>query len=164
MMIKRLTLSVLLTCALALPVWAKNLAVPAKDPVATLMIPDSWKPEAIDFGFSAKSPDGDIFFAVEYAAGSRVAKMLASNDVWLKENKIKAKGEPTEREFEFGGLPAKHINYKATDPNGDTEVDFIIIPAGTGRVIMLTLWGSKEEQEKNRDDLNAIQRSFKAIN
>jgi hypothetical protein len=163
-MIKRLILTLTLACLSASPSFAKNLAVPAKDPVATLVIPDSWKPEAIDFGYSAKSPDGDIFFAVEYAAGSRVAKMLANNDEWLKENKIRPKGEATEREFDFGGLKAKLINYKATDPNGDTEVDFVIIPAGPGRVIMMTLWGSKEEQAKNKADLDIIQNSFKAIN
>jgi hypothetical protein len=162
-MLKRLFVASTLLIAAIVPGLAKNLAVPAKDPVATLVIPDSWKPEEIDFGYSAKSPDGDLFFAVEYAAGNRVAKMLANNDVWLKENKIKAKGEPTEREFEFGGLPAKLINYKATDPNGDTEVDFVIIPAGKGRVIMMTLWGSKEEQKANKTDLDIIQNSFKKI-
>jgi hypothetical protein len=163
-MLKPLLIAATLLLSAIAPSSAKNLAVPAKDPIATLVIPDSWKPEEIDFGYSAKSPDGDLFFAVEYADANRVKKMLASNDVWLKENKIKAKGEPTEREFEFGGLPAKLINYKATDPNGETEVDFVIIPAGKGRVIMMTLWGSKEEQKANKADLDIIQNSFKAIN
>jgi hypothetical protein len=161
---KRFAIAMIAALASFGPVFAKNLAVPPKDPVATLMIPDSWKPEAIDFGYSAKSPDGDIFFSVEYASGPRIAKMLANNDDWLKDNKIRPTGEPTEREFNFGGLPAKLINYKAKDENGDTEVDFVIIPAGPNRVIMLTLWGSKEEQAKNKDDLMAIQNSFKAIN
>lgn len=112
----------------------------------------------------AKSPDGDVFFSVEYAAGARLQRMLANNDAWLKENKIKQTGEPVQQEFEFGGLPSKMIKYIATDENGDTEVDFIIIPAGEGRVIMLTLWASKAERAANKADLDIIQHSFKSIN
>jgi len=161
-MLRALALSLLLAFA-AGPSLAKNLAVPSKDPVATLVIPDAWKPEEIEFGWSSKSPDGDVFFSVEYASGARVQKMLANNDAWLKENKIKAKAEPTQQDFDYNGLPAKVIKYVATDENGATEVDFVIITAGQGRVIMLTLWASKEERAKNQADIDAIKASFKKI-
>ena len=162
-MFKRLILAVTIACAAMAPGFAKNLAVPAKDPVATLVIPDSWKAEAIEFGYSAKSPDGDVFFSVEYAAANQIDKMFALNNKWMKDNKIKPKGAPEEREFEMGGLPAKLISYQATDENGDTQIDFVMIPAGK-RIIMLTMWGSKEEQKANKKDLDIIQNSIKAIN
>lgn len=163
-MLRPLALSMLLACAAVAPGFAKNLALPAKDPAATLVIPDSWKPEAIDFGWQAKSPDGEVFFSVEYAAGARIQKMLAANDTWLKDNKIKPKAEPMEQEFDYNGLPAKVIKYVAQDENGDTEVDFVIVTAGQGRVIMLTLWASKEERAKNTVEIDAIKASFKKIN
>src|SRR5450631_2704535 len=73
------------------PAWAKNFAFPEKNPVGTVSIPDSWKTEEIDYGYSAKSSDGEVFFYVEYAGGPRVDKMLDNNTEWLKENKITPK-------------------------------------------------------------------------
>lgn len=162
-MFKRYLLAALFTCSAFAPGFAKNLAVPARDPVATLVIPDSWKPTAIEFGYSGKSPDGDVFFSVEYATEARAAKMFALNVEWMKENKIKPKGKPSEREIQIGGLTGQLISYEATDDNGDTEIDFVVIPAGK-RMIMLTMWGSKEEQKANKKDLDIIQNSIKAIN
>jgi len=144
--------------------WAKNFAVPEKNPAATLVIPDSWKIEEIDYGYSAKSSDGDVFFSVEYAGGSRIEKMLENNTDWMKENHIQAKGKPVEKDIEIGGLSAKLVHYDAADENGDTMVDFVVIPAGHGRVIMLTLWGSEEELKANQADIDAIKKSVKAIN
>jgi len=41
----------------------------AKNPAVTLRLPYTWKSEEIEYGFSAKSPDGDMFFSVESATG-----------------------------------------------------------------------------------------------
>ena len=146
------------------PASAHNFAVPEKNPVATLVIPDSWKIDDIDYGYSAKSSDGDVFFSVEYATGSRIEKMLDNNTDWMKENHIKAKGKPVEKQIEIGGLPAKLLHYDASDEDGDTIVDFVLIPAGEGRVIMLTLWGSEGQLKANQADIDVIKKSIKAIN
>lgn len=162
-MFKQLMMATLLVCSAVAPGFAKNLAVPAKDPVATLVIPDSWKPEKIDFGYAGMSPDRGVFFSVEYATAARLDKMFALNDQWMKENKIKPKGEPTEMEITLNGLPATLFTYQAIDENGDTEIDFVLIPAGK-RIIMLTLWGSQKEQQANKKDLDVIKNSVKPIN
>lgn len=162
-MFKKIFIASLFVCSTLAPGFAKNLAVPAKDPIATLTIPDSWKQEAIEYGYSAKSPDGDIFFSVEYAAANRIDKMFALNQSWMKDNKIKTKGKAAEKELEIGGLPAKMFTYQATDENGDTQIDFVTIPAGK-QLIMITIWGSTEEREANKADIVAIQKSLKAIN
>ena len=144
--------------------WAKNFAVPAKNPVATITIPDTWKSEEIEYGYNAKSPDDAVFFSVEYATGSRVDKMIDANTAWMKENKIIPKGKAAESDVTIGGLPAHVLHFDATDEDGDTLVDFVLIPAGENRLIMLTLWGSEEDLTDNKDDIQAIQKSIKAIN
>jgi hypothetical protein len=156
-------LAVILVCTAVAPGIAKNLAVPAKDPVATLMIPDTWKQKEIEFGYSGTSPDEAIFFSVEYARSDRIDKLFALNDDWMKENKIVQKGEPKQQEITLGGLAAKLFTYQATDENGPTEVDFVIIPAGK-RIVLLTLWGSEKEQKDNKADIDSIKNSIKAIN
>jgi hypothetical protein len=161
--LKSVLLAVTLACTAVAPGIAKNLAVPAKDPVATLMIPDTWKQQEIEFGYSGTSPDETIFFSVEYARSDRIDKLFALNDDWMKENKINAKGEPKQQEIILGGLSAKLFTYQATDENGPTEVDFVIIPAGK-RIVLLTLWGSEKEQKDNKADIDSIKNSIKAIN
>jgi len=163
-MLKRLVIASVTLYAAIAPVFAENLAVPAKNPIATLTIPDSWKLANIDFGYRAESPDGDVYFFVEYASAARVDKLFATNDEWMKENKIKPKGKAEEKEIEIGGLPARVFTYEATDENGDTLIDFVVIPGSKGRTILLTLWGSEEERETNQTDIMAIQKSLKAIN
>ena len=144
--------------------FAKNLAVPAKDPIATLSIPDTWDMDEIDYGYSAASPDGAVNFYVEFASAARIDNLFAANDKWMKENSIKQKAKAEEKEIEIGGLPAKIFTYQATDEDGDTVIDFVVLPGGKGRMILLTLWGSQEERESNKADIVSIQKSIKAIN
>jgi hypothetical protein len=163
-MFKRLMIAGAVLCAALVPGMAKNMAVPTNDPIATLTIPDTWDMEQIDYGYSAEAPDGTVKFYVEYASAARLDKMFATNDEWMEENSIKPKGKAVEKEMELGGLPAKIFTYQATDENGDTIVDFVVMPGGKGRTILLTLWGSQEEREANKADIIAIQSSIKAIN
>ncbi len=142
---------------------AKTLEVPAKNPMATITIPDSWKLEEIDFGYSGQSPDGSLMVYVESATGARFDKMLSLTEEWMTENKIKLAEKADEREITISGMPAKIISAKGTDKDGPTVVDFVFIPAGEKRVIMLTLWGSEDERKTNSADLDIIRSSVKAL-
>ena len=161
---KKLWLMSAVMMSLAAPAWAKNFAFPKNNPVATITIPDTWATEAIDYGFSAKSPDGDVFFSVESASAKNVDKLMSLNDSWMKENDIKVSGEPEKHDFSLGGLPATVVTRTATDSNGDTVVDFVFAQAGADRLIMLTLWASEKERQANAADIKAIQGSIKTIN
>ena len=162
---RKIVLAATIMCsAFTTGAWAKNFAVPEKNPAATLSIPDSWTIENIEYGYSAKPSDGSLFFSVEYAGPSRVEKMVDNNTEWMKENHIKPKGKPLEKDIEVGGLSAKLLHFDATDEEGDTLVDFLFIGGGNGRVIMLTLWGSEDELKANEADIEKIKGSIKAIN
>src|ERR1700712_79819 len=84
---------------------ARNIAVPASDPAAIITVPDAWKFEEIDFGYSAVSADKDIFFSVEYATKNKIDAMMKNNKKWMKESGIDGSVKPTEKEMTFGGLP-----------------------------------------------------------
>jgi opacity protein-like surface antigen len=161
---KKLLLGAAMALALMSPAWAKNLAIPTDDPVVTLTIPNTWTMKEIDFGYSAVSPEKDVVFYVEYAAGKRVKAMTDLNKEWLKENSIKTIGEPQELDLDFNGVKGSVLKFKAKDDNGPTNVNFAFIPAGKERVIMLTIWGSDEEQAKHGKDIDSILGSIKPIN
>jgi hypothetical protein len=149
--------------SLAAPAWAKNFAFPKNNPSATVTIPDSWTTSTIDYGFSAKSPDGDVFFSVESESAKGLDKMMALNTQWMKDNKITATAKASEREFELNGIKATLVSFPATDENGETAVEFVFMPAPNDRVIMLTLWASEAERKANEADIKSIQRSIKPI-
>jgi hypothetical protein len=162
-MLKTIALAGALLVASMMPGVAKNLAVPADDPAVTLTVPNDWALKEIDFGYQATSPDKDVAFYVEYAAGARVKKMTDLNEQWMKENKIVVSGKPEEKEHDFNGVKGSLLLYKAKDENGPTNLEFAFIPAGEKRVIMLTLWGSDEEQKANAKDIASIIGSIKPI-
>eukprot|EP01037_Dinobryon_pediforme_P031282 gene31282-35699_t len=131
---KKLLLAVAMVIATS-PAFAKNFAVPAKDPIATIAIPDTWETEEIQYGYSAKPPSHDAFFSVEYATGARVDKMLKLNDEWLKENNIKADREPVQKAISIDGIESQLLTVIGKDEDGPTIVDFVFIPAGKDRLI-----------------------------
>jgi len=145
------------------PVFAKNFAVPDKNPAVTITVPDDWKTEEIEFGYSVRPKDETIFFSVEFASARDIDKMMATNEAWMKDNKIK-KVAPVKVDAPLNGMPASIFQFKTTDENGPTTVEFILLSAGEKRVIMLTVWGSDEERETHGKELDAIFSSIKPIN
>jgi hypothetical protein len=147
----------------AAPAFAKNFAVPDKNPAITITVPDDWKTQEIEYGYSARPDDEAIFFSVEFADARNIDKMMATNDAWMKQNKIK-KVEPIKADLPLNGIPATVFQYRTRDGNGPTTVDFILLPAGNNRMIMLTVWGNDEERETHGKALDAIFGSIKSIN
>ncbi|RVU14656.1 hypothetical protein [Methylobacterium oryzihabitans] len=150
--------------ALAAPAQARNFAVPDKNPAVILSVPDKWDVDEIEYGYSAKSPDGGIFFSVEYAGKKNIDRMVAANKKWMKENKIDANVKPQERQMDFGGTKGEVVRFDTTDANGKTLVDFVFLDGGGDQVVMLTLWGSEEERADNKAAVAAIMASVKPIN
>jgi hypothetical protein len=162
---KKITLAVALLAMFAAGAQAKNFAVPTNDPAATITLPDAWKPDETEYGYAAKSPDDEVYFSIEFASsGKRLDAMLAANDAWLKDNDLKTPTAPKEMDWSFNGLKGKVYRYEAKDADDDeTLVDFVVIGANKGRVILLTLWASEEERESHKAEINAIMNSLKPI-
>jgi hypothetical protein len=148
---------------LAGPAVARNLAFPADNPAATVTVPDNWKTDEIEYGYSAMSPDKDVFFSLESAGKNKVDAMMANNKQWMKENGIDGSVQPKVSEGKFGGLPAKLYEFDTKDENGPTTVEFILMPAEHERLLFVTLWGSEEERGRHTKEIDAITSSFKAI-
>jgi len=152
-----------LAVALASPALSRNLAIPPSNPTVTIVVPDKWKVSEIEYGYSAKSPDGDVFFSVEHGKGKKFDALVKANDEWMAENEIDGSVKPEEKEMDFNGTKGQVLRYNTKDPNGKTILDFVLLDGGNKTVIMLTLWGSKEEREANAEDIGAIMNSVRPI-
>lgn len=159
---KKLLLAFALLGAFASIAHARNFAVPTKDPAVTISIPDNWTTEEIAYGYSAQSPGKDVFFSVEFASARNVEAMMENNDKWMKENNIK-QVKPNKVDAPINGIPATIFQFETSDDNGPTTVEFIMMSAGKGRMIMLTLWGSDAERSKHGKAIDSIMSSVKAI-
>ena len=145
--------------------YAKNISFPSKEPAASVTVPDKWKIKTIEYGFEAKSPNDDIYFSVESARGKSIDKMVESADAWMKDNKIVVKPNPEQRVINFGGLEGFTLKYQATDENGPTSILLIFMTLEPKKdLVLMTFWGSEEEQAARQDDINIILSSIKAIN
>jgi hypothetical protein len=82
----------------------------------------------------------------------------------MKENEIDFSKKPVEREMDFNGISGSVLRYETTDGNGPTIVDFVLLPAGKNRVVMLTLWGSEAERSKHKAAIKSIMDSVRPIN
>jgi hypothetical protein len=160
---KQFAVSALSFLALTLPAAAATFALPPKNPAITMVLPDAWKPEEIDYGYSAMSPDQDVFFSVEYADSKSIDKMTDNNAAWMKENKIVPTAEAVKSAVDFHGLKGDLLHFAAKDENGPTNVDFVFSDAGHGRIFMFTLWASDAEMKNHADDFDKIVKSIKPI-
>ena len=164
-MILRVLLMVLCLFAGAHAALAKTMTFPAKEPAASVTIPDKWKVKSIEYGFEAKSPNDDIYFSVETARGKSIDKMVDGADIWMRDNKILVKPNPEQRMINFGGIDGFTIKYQATDENGPTVIVLIFMTLEPKKdVVLMTFWGSEEEQAARQDDINLILSSIKALN
>ena len=160
---KSFAFSALTLLALSLPASAATFALPPKNPKITMVLPDSWKPHEIDYGYSAISPDQDVFFSVEYTDAKSIDKMTDDNAEWMKDNKIVPTAEAVKSKVDFHGLSGDVLHFVAKDDNGPTNVDFVFTDAGHDRIFMFTLWASDEEMKNHAADFDKIVKSIKPI-
>ena len=139
----------------------REVAVPRNEPLVIVGLPTTWKVEDIDFGISALSPDKSVKIFVESAKGASTDALLATNDAWMKSRGINTKGKPDEAEATVSGMPGKFFRYSATDEWGDTNLVFVVVRTQGDRVLLLTLWGSNEEQKANGADIERIMNSVR---
>ncbi|QEL23179.1 hypothetical protein FQV39_11790 [Bosea sp. F3-2] len=163
MFLSRIAAGALALGLLALPAFAKNFAVPAKNPSITITLPNDWSTEEIEYGFQARPKDEGVFFSVESAEARQIDKMISDAQKWMRDNKIKAV-EPIKADMKINGIDSTVFQFRTNDENGPTTVDLILMPAGNGRVMMLTVWGNDEERGTNGKALDAIFGSIKSIN
>jgi hypothetical protein len=145
------------------PVLAKNFAVPDNDPAIVISIPNNWTTKEVKYGYEAWSPGKDVYVSVEFTAVKNVRAMMESNQKWMKDTGIKV-NEPTEAETNLNGIKATLYKFETTFKDEPTTVDFIMLPGGKDRVVLLTLWGNDEERAKHGKAIDSILSSVKAIN
>jgi hypothetical protein len=145
---------------------AETVNIPADEPAISLDIPHSWKPEVTDQGIGCESPDkvATIYFEVTPVKG--LDALIDQNIDWLtKEQAVKVDKASEEKEsFETGGLKWERISWNGDSKDwGASSVGFLFTDAGNGKILTVTYWITKEDQEKDFPTVKKILESVKLI-
>jgi hypothetical protein len=162
---KKTLLLTLSACALlAGSASAKDFKLPNEDfGIATISIPDSWKPSEIDNGVEATSPDDAVYIAAD-AVGSDKGVDAEIDDTFkmLKEHKVKLdQSSKKENKFKINGLDADELLFQGTDEDGPTAVSIVFVTV-KDKLVVLTYWVTTAEEKKNYDTVMKIVNSLVA--
>ncbi|HXM26177.1 MAG TPA: hypothetical protein VN957_09155 [Chthoniobacterales bacterium] len=144
--------------------FASTVNIPQDNPAVSVDIPDSWKPEETDKGVACESPDkvATIFFEVTSSSG--LDALIDENVDWLtKDQGVQLdKASEQKQEFEAGNLGWKRISWGGTSKEwGPATVGFAFTDAGNGKVLTVTYWITKKDQEKHFPTIEKIFESVK---
>jgi hypothetical protein len=146
-------------------VYAKSFAIPQKNPVATVVLPDDWDGEVIDTGVEVTSKDDEVYIAFETVKAAKADAAIKEAIDYLVEKGVKIDAASMkQREKTINGMAGLEIDWTGKDKDGDAQISLTILQATKDRLIMLTYWASPEGEKNNLEALNKIAGSIKPVN
>ena len=138
--------------------------VPAKKPVVTIEIPDSWDPEETDKGIAVESADKVATAFFEIASSEKgMNSLLDENIDWLvKDQGVKINiASKKEQDFLVGGMKSLLIAYDASSKEfGPSKVGFIFTTIGK-KLLVTTYWVTVKGFAKQEAVLDGLLASVK---
>jgi hypothetical protein len=142
---------------------AKSFKLVGNKPVATVTIPDSWKPDEYDWGVEAQSPDDEVYVAVEMSSMKGLEKATEEAIRFYQKQGVTLIGEPVKSEHKLNGMDALDWSWKGRDKDGEAEISLSVIIVSETRVLLLYYWGSPAGGTKHRQTLSTILQSIKRL-
>lgn len=141
---------------------AGTLNFPSDAPVASITIPDDWKPEETESGIQAQSPDDAIYMSIDVADGSNAEQVIADTFKYLEEQKVTV-DPATQKETDatVNGMAVKNFEWSGKDETGDASIAVALVQVSADNLLVLTYWGTPGEQDKHGDAIVGILSSLK---
>lgn len=153
------TLALLLTTG---SVHAGEIRFPSDGPVASLTFPDGWGEKETDTGIDATSPDESIYLAIDVSNPKNTNDTVADTVAWLKGLGVTVDPDSAkESKGTLNGMEAVNVDWDGTDKDGPVSISLAAIAVNPEKVLVVTYWGTKGEQEKNAEAMNSIVNSLK---
>jgi len=143
---------------------AKTFKLPNDDfAIASIDMPDSWKPKEIDNGVAGQSADDAVYLSV-VAVGSDKGmnaeiddtfEMLKTHNVVLDESTKK------ENKFKIGSFDATELLYQGKDEDGPAAISIVFVPI-KDKLIIMTYWVTTAKEKEHLKEVGTIVNSLKA--
>lgn len=145
---------------------AETINIPEDEPAISLDIPHSWKPEVTDKGIGCESPDKVATIYFEVTPAKELNALIDDNIQWLtKDQAVKVdKASEEKQDFEVASRKWGRISWSGDSKDwGPATVGFLFTDAGKDKVLTVTYWITKEDQEKDFPTVTKILESVKLI-
>jgi hypothetical protein len=143
---------------------AKTFKLPNDDfAIASIEMPDSWKPKVVENGIWGQSADDAVYISV-VAVGSDKGmeaeiedtfQMLKSHNVTLDDSTKK------ENKFKAGAFDATELLYQGKDEDGPAAVSITFVPI-KDKLIIFTYWVTTAKEKEHQQEVGKIVNSLKA--
>jgi opacity protein-like surface antigen len=159
---KTLLAAALLAVSFSSAAFAETLNFPSDAPIATITIPDSWKPTETESGIEATSDDQAIYLSIDIADAKTSDKVIDDAVAFLEKNGVKIDGSTQKQSDEkINGMDMSNFDWTGTDSEGDVNIGLSVLSPKPGKLLVITYWGSKGTQEKHGAELGSIIQSLK---
>jgi hypothetical protein len=150
--------------AVAYPSCAAELPFPSDAPVATITFPDDWTAKETDSGIDASSPDDSIYLAIDVADAKEMDAVVGEAVEYLAGLGVTVDtATAKESRGKLNGMEAVNVDWDGTDKDGPVSISLAALAANAEKVLVVTYWGTKGEQEKNAAAMASIVNSLKPV-
>lgn len=160
------TLLTLVTLAIltTLSADAKSFKLPNDDfAIASIDLPDSWKPKEVENGVEGQSPDDAVYMSI-VAVGSEkgmnaeiddIFEMIKTHNVELDESTKK------ENKFKVGSFDATELLFQGKDDDGPAAISITFVPI-KDKLVIITYWVTIAKEKEHQAEVGKIVNSLKA--
>ena len=142
---------------------AKTFKLPNEDfAIASIDMPDSWKPKEAENGVFGESSDGAVYLSV-VAVGSEKGmdaeiddtfEMLKKHNVTLDDSTKK------EQKFKIGSLDATELLFQGKDDDGPAAISIVFVPI-KDKLVIMTYWVTTAKEKEHLKEVGTIVNSLK---
>jgi hypothetical protein len=162
---KKLIVAALVATAFPLFAHAATLKFPSDKPIASITIPDSWKPEETETGVEGTSSDSAVYLSADVADNKSMDKVVTDAIDFLTKNGVTI-DPSTQKETpvtEVNGMQMTTLDWDGKDEDGPVSVGLLFVQTSSDNALVVTYWGTKGEEDKHDAEVQAIFASIKPV-
>ncbi len=144
---------------------AKTLKLPTEKPAVQVTVPDSYKPEESDNGYTCESKDEAVTMYFETTPMKGMDSLISDNvDYLLKQGvTIDADSKKT-TDFEANGMKVGSVSWSAKQKGyGDEIVTMYFAKLDENTMFIITYWVTTQGQKEHKDEVAKIFDSIKPL-
>ena len=144
---------------------AKTLKLPTDKPAVQVAVPDSYKPEEIDNGYTCESKDEAVTIYFETTAMKGMEALIGENVDYLVMQGVKIDADSKKtKDFEANGMKVGSVTWDGKQKGyGDETVTMYFIKLDDDTMFIITYWVTKKGEREHQDEISKIFDSVKPL-
>lgn len=143
---------------------AAVLNFPSDAPIATITLPSDWAGKETDTGIEASSADDAIYFYIDVASAKTAEQVVEDSIKFLADNGVTIDiATQKEGHEKLNGMELATLDWDGKDKDGPVSIGLAFAAVNADKLLVITYWGTKGQEEKHAAELGAIIASLKPL-